>query len=387
MAQAHSWRRGGALVVAHVAGMIDLVALPLWVSALMTGSGFDARRAGLLVTLYLVGVVASCVLLAPRIGSRGHRAVIAASFIVAALAFGTLARPLPFGAMAALHGTAGLAAGIALSLTHRRIGLVPNAHRLFAVAGLALGVFSVLFLANVPALIAAHGTRVLFVTFAGVTLVAALAALAGLGRDPAAGPVQSNVWTRRVAPLAPPVRWLIAGVVCMTITQATVFSFLDRIGAARGFSPAQLQGVLIALGLVNLVPAPLAALLERRLDAGRVALAGPVLQGLLALVVCDCADFAPFAVAAAVYVSVMIFCHTFVFGLLARLDTTGRATSLTPAMLMSGSAVGPVLGGSIAVQFGLPALGPAALVVCAVGVFCFMRARRSRVVPAAALAH
>ena len=357
-----SRRPGAALVVAHVAGMIDLVALPVWVSVLMTAGGFDARAAGGLVTLYLAAVVASCVAIAPRVAPRHERGTIVAGFVAAGVAFAALSATYrgAFGTVAVLDAAAGLGVGIALSLTHRRIGRAANPHRLFAMAGLALGVFSVGFLALVPQLVAAQGGGALFLVFAGVMGVAALAGLAGLGSAAAAAAVPAP---RGALPAA--AKWAIGGVVCMTVVQATVFSFVDRLGALRGFTPAQVQGVLIALGLVNLLPAPLAALLERRLDARRVALAGPVLQCALAAVVCGSTSFAPFAVATAVFVAVMIFCHTFVFGLLARLDPAGRATALTPAMLMSGSAIGPILGGSVAVQWGLPAIGVAAAAAAA----------------------
>jgi predicted MFS family arabinose efflux permease len=365
-------RHGGALVVAHVAGMIDLVALPVWVGVLMTAGAFDARAAGALVTLYLLGVVASCVGLAPRLGPARERGAIVAAFLVSALAFAALGKAHhgAFAGVAVLDLVAGLAVGVALSLTHRRIGRAANPHRLFAGAGLALGVFSVLFLAGVPQLVAALGGGALFVVFAGVMAVAALVALTGLDRATGTTGVATRV------ALSPAARWAIAGVVCMTVVQATVFSFVERLGAARGFAPGQVQGVLIALGLVNLLPAPLAALLERRLEARRVALAGPVLQCVLAAVICSSTAYAPFAVAAAVFVAVMIFCHTFVFGLLAWLDPSGRATALTPAMLMSGSAIGPVLG-SVAVQWGLPAIGFAAAGVAAIGLACFARLPRA----------
>ena len=56
--------KSAALVVAHVAGMIDLVALPVWVGTLMQHFQFDAQQAGALVTLYLLFAVACCALLA-----------------------------------------------------------------------------------------------------------------------------------------------------------------------------------------------------------------------------------------------------------------------------------------------------------------------------------
>lgn len=59
----------------------------------------------------------------------------------------------------------------------------------------------------------------------------------------------------------------ILGVACMGLVQSMTFSFLERVGSDRGFGLQAVTGVLIALGLVNLFPPVLAALLEKRWSA------------------------------------------------------------------------------------------------------------------------
>jgi predicted MFS family arabinose efflux permease len=131
----------------------------------------------------------------------------------------------------------------------------------------------------------------------------------------------------------------------------------------------------VAIGLVNLLPAALAALLEKRLPALIVLLAGPVLQALIAITITHSTSFGPYAVAVSVCAFVMIFTHTFVFGLLARLDASGRAVSATPAMVMTGAAVGPVLGGTLVNAWGYPALGIAAAAIAALAFAFFLSMR------------
>ncbi|MBL8303384.1 MAG: MFS transporter, partial [Ideonella sp.] len=55
MIRTDSLRGRAALRVAHCAGMVDLVALPVWVGALIAHYRFDPQQAGLLATLFLVG--------------------------------------------------------------------------------------------------------------------------------------------------------------------------------------------------------------------------------------------------------------------------------------------------------------------------------------------
>jgi predicted MFS family arabinose efflux permease len=72
---------------------------------------------------------------------------------------------------------------------------------------------------------------------------------------------------------------------------------------------------------------------------------------------------------------VMIFTHTFVFGKLAIADPTGRAVAATPAMIMTGSAVGPFLGGALVQTFGYAALGMTALAIGVLAMGLFFMAR------------
>src|SRR5690606_4165907 len=83
--------------------------------------------------------------------------------------------------------------------------------------------------------------------------------------------------------------------------------------------------------------------------------------------------FGPYAFAASLLAAVMIFTHTFAFGLLARLDTSGRALAATPAMLMIGSAIGPFLGGTLITLSGYESLALAAACLAVAAVFCFSR--------------
>ena len=59
MIRIDSRRGSGALMVAHCAGMVDLVALPVWIGTLVARYGFDPQQAGGLATLFLFGAVAA----------------------------------------------------------------------------------------------------------------------------------------------------------------------------------------------------------------------------------------------------------------------------------------------------------------------------------------
>ncbi|MBX3643113.1 MAG: MFS transporter [Rubrivivax sp.] len=347
MVRTDSWRGRIALMAGHCAGMIDLVALPVWVGALIAHYGFDPQQAGGLVTLFLAGAVLASVMLAPRFGRLNGRVVAACGFGVAAAAFAAAAQTRGFGALAALHVLAGLAAGSALSVTHGTLARSANPHRQFALVNFALGVFAILFLGGTPKLIEAAGAPMLFVVFAAVMAVGALLGALAFPVLPPAVVLPASGAPQGAPRRFPPAVWAgIFAIFCMGLVQSMTFAFLERAGADRGYGVAQITGVLIALGFVNLLPAPLAAWLQHRLRARGVLIAGPLVQAAVCALIMTRSSFQVYAAAACVFAAIIIFTHTFAFGLLARLEPSGRALAATPAMLMVGAAIGPILGGT-----------------------------------------
>jgi predicted MFS family arabinose efflux permease len=348
--------------------MIDLVALPVWVGTLIARYKLEPQQAGALATAFLIGAVVSSLFFAPRFNRLNARAAATCGFGAAALAFAAATRVSDFATLAALHVLAGAAAGCALSFTHGAIASSTNPHRLFAMVGMALGVFAIVFLGTTPNLVAEFGGAALFATFAGVMAVATVFSLISF---PAMATGRKSDPVAEVNRLPSAVWFGVAGVSCMALTQAMMFSFMERIGVDRGFGTEAVTGVLIAIGFVNLFPAPLAAALEGRLPARAVMLAGPVCQTAIALAVTFGEGFFAYAIPASIFVAVMIFTHTFAFGLLSRLDPSARALAGTPAMLMTGAAIGPILGGTLVQSFGYQALGIGAVAIslAAIGLF------------------
>ena len=372
MVKTESFRGRAVLMVAHCAGMVDMVALPVWVGTLISAYGLDPQQAGGLVTLFLIGAVVSSSFFAPRFNRVSGRVAAAAGFGVAALAFMGLSLTRDFSSMAALHALAGIAAGCGLSFTHGTIGRSANPHRMFALVGIALGFFAVAFFATMPQLIARVGGEALFRLFAFVMILAAVCSALGFPQPHVVDAGHAPVIGARL----PRVVWFaVFGIACMALVQAMIFSFVERIGTDRGFGFQAVSGVLIALGLVNLTPSPLAVFLQKHWPAHRVVLFGPLVQAIIALTIALSTSFLPYAVATCLFAGVMIFTHNFAFGLLASLDTSGRAVAATPAMLMVGAAIGPVLGGTLVKAFGYGSLGLVAAVFAALAMVSFWRVR------------
>jgi predicted MFS family arabinose efflux permease len=373
------WPGRIVLMLAHVAGMIDLVALPVWVGTALIGQyHFNPPLAGAMVTAYLSAAVAGSLTFAPRFHRLAAQRMAPMGYAIAAGAFILLTTTANPAVMIALHVLAGFSAGTALSFTHGTIGRSARPHRLFAIVTVGLGVSGLAFLGIAQGLVPVRGGAVLFALFAALMGIAAIATAVAFPRPAAADVADADKEAQGAMvaqPIAARVWWAIAGLTLMAVTQSTMFSFLERIGTARGFEE-RVQGVLIASALVNLASAALAGVLERLIKPSRVALCGVVLQALLAIILVFSGGFLPYAFSGILFVTVIIVTHTFVFGWLASNDASGRAVALTPAMVMSGAAIGPLLGGVLVAGFGIPSLGIVALVIGVVSFTCYRFAFR-----------
>lgn len=364
--------KGGvaALLVSHCAGMLDLVALPIWVGTLIGWYKLDPQQAGLLVSLFLAGQVISSVVLAPMFTRIPARMAAVAGFAVAALAFLGVSQSAQYPVMLLLHLVGGLGAGCALSVTHGTMGRSSNPHGLFAAAGMALGIFALFMMGGGSKLASAHGGTALFLLFGGLMLVALVAAL--LGFPHGAGGARS---TGGPQPALPAQVWFgMAGMSLMALGQAAMFSFVERIGMER-YGANGVATALLAVGILALFPPLLGSWLQHRVRAERVILVGPLSHAVIAYGLTHTGGLVPYVVLVALLLAAVMVTHVFLFGLLARLDPTGRAVAATPAMLMIGAAVGPFAGGTVVKLAGYGALGVFVACIGAAAALLFLGAR------------
>lgn len=361
MAAIDSIRGRAVLTISHVAGMVDMVALPIWVGTLVAHYKFDPQQSGGLVTLFLMAVVLASVMLAPRFDQMPRRWMTTLGYSITTIAFFLASKAVAYPMLAVLHFIGGLGVGCGLSFTHGSIGRSKNPHRLFALAQFAVGAFAVIFFGGVPKLIAANGGQVLFLVFAVLMLIAVMAT--GLAFP--VGVIRSaEMQAHHSASKIPKAAWFaIWGVLLLTLNQAVMFSFVERIGVDHNFGQDRVNMVLVVVSFITLLPAIIAAALQKAMSARTVGMLAPIAQAALALTITQTQSYELFAVAAGLYVFVMLFSHVFLFGLIARLDPSGRAVASTPAMVMTGSAIGPFLGGTLVVAFGYTAIGYAVVVI------------------------
>ena len=364
------------LLVGNVAGMVDLVALPLWISGLMQSVKLDPQQAGLQVTLYIFGVFLASVIIAPRFDRIPARLTAASGFALAAVSFFFLQSGVTGLSMSIAHLAAGIGAGLGLSSVHGTIGRSANPLRLFAIASFGVGAFAIPFFIVMPGLMATGGLGALMMVFGILMLFASVLSAVAFPTPPVLPEREALIERMARVPfyqsMLPGVALAFLGVALMATAQAMAFSFVDRLGAWRGFAPELVAGVFIVGGFINFTAPVIAGFLEKKVRASHAAVGALVAHGALTYTAMNASSYPWFAVAAGSFVFFIIFGHTFMFGLISRLDPTGRASSSTPAMLMIGSAIGPVVGGTIVKALGYPTLGVVTALLAFAGALCFV---------------
>lgn len=357
------------LVLGHLGGMVDFVVLPLWIGALMQSRGMNAQQAGLLVTLYIVGVFAGSMLIAGRLARLNARYTAVCGFLVGTLGFIGLIAAHQMTMMVAFHLLAGVGVGCGLSATHGAMARSGQPHRLFGLGSFVQAMFAIVFFAVVPGFLPRGGATLIFAILASLVLLPAIVASLAFPKLPPLPEIHRK--TANCVPLR--VRVLcFMGVACLTTTQAMIFGFAERFGSADGFTAKQIGLTLVISGFVNLTAPLTATALERVLPRLLVAIIAVPLHALFGALAVLSTGYFSYSLFLTAFVWLVIFGHIFIFGFLAHVDPSGRTAASTPAMIMVGSAVGPLLGGTLAHAYGYHALSPAAVVIGIAGSLCFI---------------
>lgn len=364
--------KGGvlALVVGHMAGMIDLGALPIWVGTLISGYGLPAPLAGGLVSLFLLAVVVASVVLSPLFHKLNGRWFAPLGFWISALAFFGMTTNDSVMFLAVMHAIAGFGTGIAISFVHGTMGKTTNPHRTFAMGSTVLGIGMAVFLGVTPGFIENTEPSSIFIALGAVM---ALAAVVGTLMFPSAKQEEHSLEMPR---FSRQVWYAIFGIMAMALVQAMVFSFVERIADEIGIPTVQLGMIFAVVGIMNIIPPILAGLLENRLVPLTVAVVGGIAQAALVLTVTNAASLPVYFVPVALMPFVILFTHVFVFGFLARNEPSGRAVAATPAMIMTGSASAPFVGGILVHLGGFTLLGVVGACISLLAFIFFALAKR-----------
>ena len=337
---------------ASLAAGASNLTLPLWLGAAVEGLGASERAVAFAGSAELGCLALASLLFAPRVGRTSRRALTFAGLLGLALgnAGAALAPSLP--ALAVARGVAGLGAGAAMAAVNATAAGTTVPERTYALIFVLGGAGCAGLMLAMPHWSEPHGTAGAF----GVLLAATLLVVPLAAWMPARGP---RVEGRGAGgfPRGPAVVAALAACLLVTTGLDALWPFAERIGRRADLAPGAIGAILAATSLLVLAVAAFASWLGVR--AGRVA---PLCLGFAifaagAVALGHARSPAVFASSVLLVGAGFFFTQPFLMGAIAALDPHGRVNAAAGALMTVGAALGPAVGGLLAVDGSYARLG------------------------------
>lgn len=339
----------------------------LWlVGAVMTELEYSARNAGLILTLEYLGVAVSALTLAPFMGRVSLRRM-AICGAVGAVIFHALSTQVQYyPALLALRFSAGLCAGATFAASSAVVASLYNPDRTYGQIQIVFSAIGAITLYSTGYITAKYGYRGVFVL---LTLVSALAIPMLLWLPKGNG--VSNNSTNQAINLAPPKLFGLGGGVALAmflfnICEGSTFVFLERKGVEINFTQQELSWIFGSGGVIGIFGATLATWFNIRFGRMLPVVIGFGLNSLVVIAI-YANDIKVFYWGLFYLIEIFwFFCLPYIFGTAAALDSQGRLAATASGAMLLGIAGGPVMGGIVADNWGLAAVGILGFFSCVV---------------------
>jgi predicted MFS family arabinose efflux permease len=344
------------MVFCHLAGLIFLPMMPLIMGAVAISLGASATGVGTVASIQLAATAIGAFLFS-GLGTFINGRVLVIGAISCELTLNIAsAYSSSLVELAALRGFSGLAQGVLLAAASATAVLGKKTEKTFVFYNVALAVFAVVFLFIGSYVIPLFGFGAGFLLFSALDLVALLFILNGFPRFNLAprtnsiyysSSLLSGIWTKPFLAMA-----------FFGVAIAGTQTFIERIGNWRG-AEFKMVAVYLALGWCLAVVAPLiiAPLRNYRRKSLAPLIFGYSSMVIVALTLSMVQPVAIYLLAAALFTPLIMFIQPLQFGVLGRLDDTGRLAAIGSAAISIGSGLGPLLASLSVKLFGLVSVG------------------------------
>ncbi|MHC4137633.1 MAG: MFS transporter [Planctomycetota bacterium] len=337
------------LAVAFAAANLSPYLTPLVLGAASDSLGLSPDQAGLLATLEFLGLGLASLLVATSVHRLDRRRLTLAGLALAAAGHLLAALVDSYAVMLPVRFTVGVGEGVVLAATNATIAVAAGAARVYARCILTTILAASVGYAVCPTAIASWGHRGAH----GCVAVVLLLALLFIARGPhsARTPVRERNGGSAI------VGWLLGMTLLVTLSDALVWPFAERIGRSLGIEGETLGWLLGGSLAAGLVGAGAAERLGTRFGYVR-----PLLLGLWGTALAGWgmanagAPATLFATTVAKNVTILFF-FPYLLGVAAAVDRTGRTAAAVTGTMPLGVAAGPWLGGLVVEAAGFSALG------------------------------
>lgn len=325
--------------VLGVIGASTILLLPGLVGLMAETLALNPAQVGRLASADLTTMGIAMVGVAFVIHRVHWRTLSAIGLILLAIGYGWSVLAADFSSMLAARLVSGVGEGVAVSVSFALFGAMRNPDREFGIYLVFALSFGALGLLVMPTVAAAGGQSLVF----GLLLLLVLASFPTLPWTPA-GHSQQPVVDHQPPPMPYALVSLgLATVFCYFLAQGNVWAYLERVGSAASLSPETVGGALSLSSLSGIGGACVAAVINTRFGrAWPLTISALVSIGAVALLHGDVSALA-FSVAAALFNFAWNVSQPLFSGIMAGLDSKGRAVVMMGAIQTVGVGLGPGL--------------------------------------------
>ncbi|MCY4563017.1 MAG: MFS transporter [Gammaproteobacteria bacterium] len=319
--------------------------MPMIIGTFVDSAGFSGLDAGFLASAEVGAMAAASLLTASLLGKLSPRTLALTGVAMVAVGHAITPQFHTVADIAICRAVAGFGGGMLYAAACATIARLGDGDRRFAIAMVMQGILIAGLLAMLPIAIDTHGANGLFLTLAGLSLLAVpvFARYSRITENPAStdagSPAKGTAVPYYVAAM------LMVPIALVATLEFSMWSQVERLGDRLGLS-GQAIGLILSAGTVfGLLGGIAAAILGTRYGRLPPLLAGLTLQ-MLATVVCIlAASPVPYVVAYFLWSAALFFVVPFLFGTASTLDSNGRWAAAASGMLLVGQMSGPALAG------------------------------------------
>ncbi len=331
-------RVGFAGILMYMLAPLGMTLIPLLVGAAAKDLGFSDSQVGFLASADLIGLSVASVSAVFWIHRISWRTVGLVSVVIIIVGNAISSMATSFEMLCVARFITELGSGGIFSLALVTLGATRNPDRFFAIGigmtiALAVGIFLWM-----PAIIDASGIGIVFLVHGVVALVVLPFVLwlnTGQAKEDKK-PTSSQAGSYR------PLFICFIGFSCFTIAEGGVWSYVERIGDAAGFSSQYVGQVLAMTQVVSFVAAMLASALSTRFGRSLPIVFG-VIVFIIGLYLLLQPDTSIYMVAACMTQFAWIFVLPYLLLMCVELDPSGHYFVLVTAFKMGGFSAGPAI--------------------------------------------
>ena len=335
-------------------GYLSYIVSPVVIGSVVEGLGLDAGEAGLVATAELLTLALCIIALAPRMAALPRRKLALLGVVLVIMGHAGAASASSFWLLLPARAVGGLGLGMLVATGNATIAGSGMPQRLFA-GVFALGQLqaAALLLFVLPAVAerwSYHGTY-------GFLAVWALIMAPLLLFLPSSSPVQKEEAGSSVATMG---LFLLPSVLAMVLigaSDASVWTFSERIATGLGLSTQQAGNVLASALVAGVIGSSLAGLLGTKHGERWPILIASLLLATAYLSVANATSGIVYSIAQISVIGLYGFLIPYLFGVNGRMDPQGRIMVAGSGAHLVGMGAGPVLAGQAILAFGYPGVG------------------------------